>query len=194
MGTVAKATVFLVALAMLAPFVKAQEKAKTEDEATVAVQAAKVIPLKVTITFVEFEGEKKVKSLPYTFIVIADGKQPTARLRIGSRVPVYSGKEYGAQYLDIGTNIDCAAEHTQDGSFLLKLALDRSWVQGDVPIPVERTSAQQSEQFPEPVIPQFKSDLSLLLRDGQTVESTFATDPLSGKVFKVEVTLSLFKQ
>jgi hypothetical protein len=33
--------------------------------------------------------------------------------------------------------------------------------------------------------------LSLTLRDGQTLESTFAIDPLSGKVFNVEVTLSV---
>jgi hypothetical protein len=32
-----------------------------------------------------------------------------------------------------------------------------------------------------------------MMRDGQTVESTFATDPLSGKVFKVEVALKLVK-
>jgi hypothetical protein len=35
--------------------------------------------------------------------------------------------------------------------------------------------------------------LTLVLRDGQTVESTFATDPLSGKVFKVEAGLNLLK-
>jgi len=45
----------------------------------------------------------------------------------------------------------------------------------------------------EPVIRQFRSDLTLVLRDGQTVDSTFATDPLSGKVFKGEVALSLVK-
>jgi len=55
------------------------------------------------------------------------------------------------------------------------------------------SSQSSSGQFPEPVIRQFRSDLSLILRDGQTVESTFATDPLSGKVFKVEVTLSVLK-
>jgi hypothetical protein len=32
-----------------------------------------------------------------------------------------------------------------------------------------------------------------MLRDGQSVESTFATDPLSGKIFKVEVSLTVLK-
>jgi len=61
-------------------------------------------------------------------------------------------------------------------------------------VPLDEGSAQQpSGQFPEPIIRQFKSDLTLIQRDGQTVESTFATDPLTGKVFKVSVTLSLLK-
>jgi hypothetical protein len=61
-------------------------------------------------------------------------------------------------------------------------------------VPLDKGSAQQpSGQFPEPIIRQFKSDLTLIQRDGQTVESTFATDPLTGKLFKVSVTLNLLK-
>jgi hypothetical protein len=190
MGRAAQATLLAAALVMLAPCVLGQEKAKTDDEPAMAVGATKMTPVKVAITLVEFEGEKKVKSLPYILMVVADGKH---KLRIGSRVPIYTGKEHGMQYLDVGTNIDCEVAQTQDGSFQLKLTLDRSWVEGDIPVPVERSSSQPSGQFAEPIIPQFKSDLSLLLRDGQTVESTFATDPLSGKVFKVEVALNLLK-
>ncbi len=188
-------TMFLVmALLALAPCVMAQEKTRTEDESSAGVRVAKMTPVKVAVIFVEFEGDKKIKSLPYTLVVVADGRPPSAKLRMGSRVPVYTGKENGMQYVDVGSNIDCQAAHTQDGSFELKLSLDRSWVEGDVPVPVEKNSSQlPSGQFPEPVIRQFRSDLSLLLRDGQTVESTFATDPLSGKVFKVEVTLSVLK-
>src|SRR5712691_886297 len=193
MGRAPKVALFVAALAMLTPYVLTQEKTKTEDEPAAGVRAAKMTPVKVAVTFVEFEGDKKVKSLPYTLIVVADGRPPSAKLRMGSRVPVYTGKENGMQYLDVGSNIDCQAAHSQDGSFELKLSLDRSWVEGDVSVPIEKSSSQPSGQFPEPVIRQFRSDLSLLLRDGQTVESTFATNPLSGKVFKVEVTLSVLK-
>ena len=55
------------------------------------------------------------------------------------------------------------------------------------------TSVQSSGQFPEPIVRQFKSELSLTLRDGQTEESLFATDPLSGKVFKAQVSLNIVK-
>lgn len=183
-------TLLMIAVITLAPFTLAQEKSKPEDSAA----SVKTTPVKVSVTFVEFEGEKKVKSLPYTLVVVADGRPPSAKLRMGSRVPVYTGKENGMQYIDVGSNIDCQAFRAADNSFDLKLSLDRSWVEGDVPVPVEKNSNQSSiSQFPEPVIRQFRSDLSLVLRDGQTVESTFATDPLSGKVFKVEVALNLIR-
>jgi hypothetical protein len=170
---------------------RAQESTKSEDTSTEAKSIA-ATQLKVTVTFAEFEGEKKMKSLPYTLTVAADTK---AVLKMGNRVPVYAGKDYGMQYIDLGTNIDCTASSAKDDRFDLKLALDRSWVEGDVSVPMERgvSSPSSSGQFPEPIVRQFKSELSLTLRDGQTIESTFATDPMSGKVFKVEVTLSVLK-
>lgn len=191
----AKAAFLLAGLAVVAPYVLTQEKTQTANEPAVNSPAVRVTPLKVVVTFVEFEGEKKVKSLPYTMVVVADSRPPSfSKMRMGSRVPLYTGKENGMQYIDVGTNIDCQAKGAQDGSFELKLGLERSWVEGEVMIQVDKASAlQPSGQFPEPIIRQLRSDLSLLLHDGQTIESTFATDPLSGKVFKVSVTLSLLK-
>ena len=185
------AALLLAALAMGTPWVSAQEKPKSEDAATDAHQA-QTTQLKISVTFTEFEGDKKVKSLPYTMIVIADGKNPKSVVKMGSRVPVYAGKD-AFQYLDVGSNIDCQASRIND-KFDLRLSLDRSWVEGSVAMPVDPgLTSQTSGQFPEPIVRQFRSDLSLTLRDGQTVESSFATDPLSGRVFKVEVSLNIVK-
>ena len=193
MGRRANAAFLMAALAMGTPWVSAQEKPKGEDVAMEARQT-ETTPLKISVTFTEFEGDKKVKSLPYTTIVIADGKNPKSVVKIGSRVPVYAGKEYGMQYVDVGTNIDCQASRTKDNKFDIRLSLERSWVEGNVAVAVDPGAAVQSSgQFPEPILRQFKSELSLTLRDGQTVESSFATDPLSGKVFKAEVSLNIVK-
>jgi hypothetical protein len=98
------------------------------------------------------------------------------------------------QYVDVGTNIDCQASRTKENKFDIRLNLERSWVEGNVAVAIDPgASPQSSVQFPEPILRQFKSELSLTLRDGQTVESSFATDPLSGKVFKVEVSLNIVK-
>ena len=193
MGRRTNAAFLVAALAMGTPWVSAQEKPKGEDVAMEARQT-ETTPLKMSVTFTEFEGDKKVKSLPYTTIVIADGKNPKSVVKMGSRVPVYAGKEYGMQYVDVGTNIDCQASRTKDNKFDIRLILERSWVEGNVAVAVDPGMALQSSgQFPEPILRQFKSELSLTLRDGQTIESSFATDPLSGKVFKVEVSLNILK-
>jgi hypothetical protein len=195
MNRSAKAAFLLAGLVVFAPYVLTQEKTQTANVPAASSLVVRATALNVVVTFVEFEGEKKVKSLPYTMVVVADSRPPFGtKMRIGSRVPLYTGKESGMQYIDVGTNIDCQAKGAQDGGFELRLTLERSWVEGEVMIQVDKDSAQQvSGQFPEPIIRQYKSDLTLLLRDGQTVESTFATDPLTGKVYKVSVTLSLLK-
>jgi len=183
------AVMLVMALSTFALRVSAQEKPKADDAST---EARETTPLKMSITFTEFESDKKVKSLPYTIIVVADGRPPKSVLKMGSRVPVYTGKESGMQYLDVGSNIDCQAYRTKDNRFDVKLDVDRSWVEGDVSVPIDRGTSS-SGQFPEPIVRQFRSALNLTLRDGQSVESTFATDPLSGKVFKVEVSLNVMK-
>ena len=193
MRRTANAAVLVVALAMGTPWVSAQEKPKSEDVAMEARQT-ETTQLKISVTFTEFEGDKKVKSLPYKMVVVADARPPKSVVKIGSRVPVYAGKEYGMQYVDVGTDIDCQASRTKDNKFDIRLSLERSWVEGNVAVAVDpATSLQSAGQFPEPILRQFKSELSLTLRDGQAVESTFATDPLSGKVFKAEVSLNIVK-
>ena len=193
MGRRANAAFLVAALAMGTPWVLAQEKPKNEDVAMEARQT-ETTPLKISVTSTEFEGNKMLKSLPYTMVVVADGRPPKSVVKIGSRVPVYTGKEYGMQYVDVGTSIDCQASRTKDNKFDIRLILERSWVEGSVAVAVDPSaSLQSSAQFPEPIVRQFKSELSLTLRDGQTLESSFATDPLSGKVFKVEVSLNIVK-
>lgn len=95
-----------------------------------------------------------------------------------------------------GTNVDGRASNTGD-HFAVELRLERSWVEGDVPVPVRGVSAvspdSAGQRFAERIIRSFRTDFDLSLRNGQTVETTMVTDPLSGKVMRVEVTLSTLK-
>jgi hypothetical protein len=190
MKKIANVALLLASLVIGTLWVSAQEKPKAEVAATEAHQT-EATPLKISVTFTEFEGDRKVKSLPYILAVSADGKSV---VKMGSRVPVYTGKEHGMQYLDVGSSIDCQASRTKDNKFDLNLSLERSWVEGNVAVPVDPGAPSQSSgQFPEPIVRQFRSEFRLTLRDGQTIESSFATDPLSGKVLKVEVSLNIVK-
>lgn len=173
----------------------AQEKPKVENAAK---QDARPILLKIQVVFEEFDGEKKTKSMPYSTLLSAgSGNVEFAKIRIGNRVPLYTGKENGLQYIDVGTNLDFRADPLEAGKFAVKVSLERSWVYGDVMIPVDKSvdvpSGGSPGQFKEPVIGQYKTDVNLLLRDGQTVDSTVATDPLTGRLMKIELTLTIVK-
>jgi hypothetical protein len=182
--------IWTVRAGFLAPL-SAQEKSDAKPPATT---------LKVQVTIAELDGEKKVANLPYTYFVRANEVgpgSPWTKLRLGSRIPVYVGKENGMQYIDVGTSIDSRAISSGPGRFDLSLNLERSWVEGDVLVPMEKATAQTTDAhvgpFREPIIRQFKTELNLTMRDGQTTQSTLATDPLSGKVISITVTVNVVK-
>jgi len=187
----------ILLLGMLSPIVLAQDKPKPDDKAKAEVQSTSI---KLQIVFAEFDGDKKVKSLPYVMYLNSpdapDLKGGWDKLRIGSRIPVYIGNNQ-MQYQDVGTNIDARSAYADDGHLLLQLDLERSWVEGDVSVPTTKADGDSSDtasgRFPEPIIRAFRSELSLKLREGQPMESTVATDPISGKVVKVEISFSVVK-
>lgn len=157
----------------------AQETAKPKpDEHTPAV-----IPLRVQVVFSEYDGEKKVANLPYTFTVNADERRakPGSQIRTGARIPVTTGKDQFT-YLDVGTNVDCSATLQDDGRYKLQMALERSSVSPDAP------SAGSN-----PVLRTFRVDLNPVLKDGQSVESIVSADPMNGHVYHVSVTLNVIK-
>jgi hypothetical protein len=170
---------------------RAQDKPKPDD------RAPSVSPLKVQIVFTEFEGDKKVKSLPYTMVFTAGSHRDAeiAKLRVGSRIPVLAGKDGQFQYVDIGTNLDCRAEHLEDGRYGLKLSLERSWVQGEMHLSGDQPAGTSggNAEYSQPVLGGYRTDSYLIARDGQTVETTVATDPLNGKQLKIELILSVPK-
>jgi hypothetical protein len=165
-----------------------EEKSKTEAPAP--SNPEKVTPLKIQILLTEFDGAKKVKSLPYISYITASSdprKSDFTRIRLGTKVPVYAGKEAGMQYIDVGTNIDCSARQSEAGTYRLQLVVERSWVDGASDL------SGTEGQLPEPIIRQFKNEMEVTLRDGQTSEPTVATDSMTGKVMKIEVSLSVLK-
>src|SRR5260370_6468778 len=185
---------------VLSPFCSAKDKPKAEDSQKAEMRTT---PVKVQIVFTEFEGEKKLKSLPYVLYINApdapDWRSSSfVKLRVGSRVPVYTGGNTGSMtYLDVGTNIDGRAAYSGDGRLLLQTKIERSWVEGGVSVPVAKSDGSASEtssgHFQEPIVRQFVSEFDLKLREGQPVESTMATDPISGKVLKVDVSFTIVK-
>src|SRR5260370_37528076 len=105
-----KAVISLAVLlfGILSPFCLAQDKPKAEDSQKAEVRTT---PAKVQIVLTEFEGEKKLKSLPYVLYINAPDapewrSSSFVKIRVSSRVPVYTGGNTGSMtYLYVGTNI-----------------------------------------------------------------------------------------
>jgi hypothetical protein len=87
------------------------------------------------------------------------------------------------QYLDVGTNIDARGLADGSGRFTVMLNLERSWIEGDVAVATMK----------EPIIRQFKTELTLPMKDGQTVQTTQAADPLSARVLTIVATMNVVK-
>jgi hypothetical protein len=159
-------------------------------------RAEKVTPLKMHVVLTEFDGDKKVKSLPYAFVVDSDrnGYQFT-KMRVGTKVPIYAGPGKDTQYIDVGTNIDCRVTRGDASTFRVELVIERSWVDSYVTLPASKTAADDKSTAPgpQPIVQQFKTEMEASLVDGQSAEVTQATDPVSGKMLKIEVSLLVLK-
>ena len=154
---------------------------------------APVTSLKVQVVLSRYDGDRKLASMPYTLLVNAGDRDNRVTLRMGVALPVTGVGANGPTITvhDIGTNMDCTASPTDDGRFRIGLAVNHSSVyetdqkhlQATIPRPGD--SAQ--------LVRSFTSSFSLLLRDHETGQSIAATDPVTGEVMRIDVTLTVVK-
>src|SRR5215470_15688995 len=76
--------VILLLIAVCVPNVFAQEKPKDQEQRPEEYRFT-LASLKVQIVFTEYEGDKKIKSLPYSFLITTRTRDahPEAKIRIG---------------------------------------------------------------------------------------------------------------
>jgi hypothetical protein len=172
---------------------RAQEKAKSDEEAG----PLKVLKLDVVLS--EFDGGTRISNLPYLLRVISgQRREPPTQVRMGVRVPVVTGSsKEGApslQYMDVGTNIDCSARTLEDGRFRLSCSVERSSVYS---IGQDAKATEWAPGQPAlssaPIVRQFRNSFDLAVRDGQKVQVTIATDPVSGHSLMLDLTATVEK-
>lgn len=177
----------LLALALLSAGARAEDEAQKPSRKP-------GLPLKLQVVLSRHQGEKKVASAPYTLSANANG-EPT-RLRMGIQVPLrYEGKEFPGNvvYKSVGNNLDCSADALDDGRFKVACTIEQSSVYASNGEGKATGSAAADTSLLPPILKNFSSEASLILRDSQTAQYTAATDPVSGEVLKVEVTLNVVK-
>jgi hypothetical protein len=194
-----------LALLLLVPTARAQEKAEAPAPAE---PHGRFTPLRVQIVFSKYQGEKKVASLPYTLTCNAPDRQP-AVLRMGIEVPVpigpaKEGMPGGFNYKNVGTSIDCRAGNPEEGGrYRLELNIEQSSIYSAIDEKVTRPGPDKDGKSAwgvsdtalasAPMFRSFRASFVPLLRDGQTVQYTAATDPVSGEVVKIDVTVTVLK-
>jgi len=178
----------ILPLLLLGPALGAQENPKAETP------RKPLIPLKLQVVFSRYLGEKKVSSLPYSLTVNADGRP--ARLRMGIQVPVQTmaNNTPTVQFKDAANKVDCAAEAMEDGRFKLSCQVEQtSLYSAEGARPFAPAATDPGAVNNTPLLRTFQSEVELLLRDGQTNQFTAATDPVSGELLKIEMTLNVIK-
>ena len=151
-------------------------------------------PLKLQVVFSEYDGERKVSSIPYTLSLSApsDGEGDRSKIRVGVRVPlVVVTKDANVQYQNVGTDIDTRGRVVENNLYKIDLSVRRSLVYS--PEENKPQGGLGASLSPTPIFREFWAEYDLLMKDGQTIQSTLATDPVSGRVMKVDVTLTVVK-
>ena len=157
--------------------------------------------LRIQLVITRLQNEKKQASLPYTFVVSARPSStcPVSRVRmrmgVDTPVPVVTfdesdpkkPKSTSVQYRNVGTNIDCSAEDLGDGRFKLFLTVENSSA-----LPGSQTRVND-ELSGFPLFRRFEISLDPILRDGQSAQTVASTDPVTGEVVKIDVTLNVVK-
>jgi hypothetical protein len=180
----------------------AQETPKPEAAKEVAAERRSVpgVSLRVQLVISRYQGEKKLASFPYMFVVATLGGLTRTRMGVDTPVPTTSASEGGKQttsiqYRNVGTNIDCSAKDWGEGRFLLvigvenssALALEKGPSSGNPGAPVDASTTGI------PLFRRFDSNLSVVLRDGQSVQTVASTDPVTGDVVKIDVTMNVIR-
>jgi hypothetical protein len=157
-----------------------------QDKAESPAPRKPITPLNVQLVLSHFQGEKKVGSLPYTLTCNADDRQ-SSHLRMGIEVPVpmtiTKGTPPTFNYKSVGTNIDCRSTTLDDGRFRVELTVEHSSIYST---PGEASAGA-------PLFRTFRSGFVPIMRNAQTAQYTAATDPVTGEVVKIDVTLTVLK-
>jgi hypothetical protein len=184
----------LLLMLALTAAVRAQDKPRPEDT-KIAAQSAKLV-----VTFSETAGDKKIVNLPYSLVVKTRGSSPSdsnswGKIRVGERAPI-TVKEGETTFVDVGTNIDAQVMAEGDGQYTVVVNVERSSIDDRLPAQADSDKAQlktESRAYGNPTIRQFKAQLTLLMKDGQTVQSVQAADPLDGRQLSITVTMNVVK-
>jgi hypothetical protein len=178
-----------VAFLVLASAAAGQEKGETE-------RAQKLVTsLKVQMLVTKTLGDKKVSRLSYSFPCNTADPKLSLSLGVEVPVPVRKADKVEFQYRNVGANIECEASALSDGRFNLRFAFEHSSLysvgaKAGTPLPEQTLESRVDNPT---IFRTARSLFNAVLRDGQTTQAVAGTDPLTGEIVTVDVTLAVVK-
>lgn len=158
--------------------------------------------LQVQIVISRFLGDRKVASLPYGFFVpavpVGAGPRERVRMRMGVDTPVPKTAVVGdakgsvgtteVQYRNVGTNIDCWVGDLGDGRYQVN-----SNVENSSALVGSETGSGPATASGLPLFRRFEAFINPILKPGQSLQAVASTDPVTGEVVKIDVTIGVVK-
>lgn len=166
-----------------------------EPESSESSKASRPAPppdqLRLEVVITRFDGERLLGRAPYTLLIPSD-RSKRADIKMGVEVPVAVRTGSGDsetvefQYRNVGTNIQCAAQEVTAGLYQVGLHVETSSVYTG-----SRGRPGGADIAGKPIFNSFRANLDPLLRDGDSVEIVTSTDPVTGHVVKIGVSLKV---
>ena len=180
-----KACVAVILLGVLARPAAAQDPAPPPPAAARPAAAAEgvPVPLQVDVVVERHHDKRLVARLPTRFVLNAgftgDGAH-TAVVRVGIEVPLAAAPGSAATtFRNVGLDLSCRVR-TAGGFYVLNLSL-------------QSTGLHEAAGEEAPLLNTLNVTLNPSLRDGQTVQALSSTNPVTGEVTTVDVTLKVLK-
>jgi hypothetical protein len=147
--------------------------------------------VRVQLVITRYEGDRKLGSLPYTFVAAPaspGSNSPMAtRIRLGvdTPIPADGGDAAAVQYKNVGTNIDSSqVTELPDGRYQLTIS-----AQNTAAVPASTADTRGGR----PVFRRFDVTFTAALRDGQTMQAISSADPVTGELIRVDVTINVLR-
>jgi hypothetical protein len=188
------AIVVLVTLFAISAAGRGQEKPQPDTQKEDQARVFSTVKVKFVLT--EFDGDKKISTLPYSFLMNTEKEKGLGSphysnyIRSGARLPMSPDKDGKTQYLDIGSNVDCALTSDDAGHYLMRFSFERTAL---APPARNDSKADPVLNYSGMVLPTFRSSALVPLKDGQPTEVMSSADPLNGHVYTLTVTVTAQK-
>jgi hypothetical protein len=154
---------------------------------------AEKIPVKIVVVISRYNGDRKISSLPFTLLAIANGDK--AYISNSMNIPISTvtnsdGKSFPSiSYTNIGTTISGTIT-TDSGHFKAIFSIDDKSVADAPPSTATNTGPASPDQ---PRFREVSFNGTVNLKEGEQKEIYSAADRSSGEVTKIDVTLTLDK-